>query len=436
MFDTIIAYAKKYQHIENPFELSEKLPEFVDVLESKPPFRTPAELLAFQGEEAAANLLYKLGASSEYMVRGYAAADNHKQVESFNKIYPDYIAAGYAMAGNTEKAREYIKTYKANPAFVARHYALVGNHDEVQALEKEFDCYLPVIFGYILAGNEEKVAHYLKILEVPATYLAQAYVIAGNHDKVLEYTNEENQVLIAECYALAGNLQKAEEFETKYQFKLDLDLVYESYRAQLQHRKAMDKLLSAKSDTNGVLELKRPERPSGVKRELQPGYTHHEVLRFIPSIIPIPNFFKNAFKKYHSTVPVQKSSLQLPQQPSSKEDNPFSKAVTYLSKQGKAGEQLIASMHRLQAGKDIYWNPYWMNSGKKLDLIITAILNLDNASLPLDKELENKTSALYKAINTQRLAPVTFLGRLGFNQSKTLLAVEEVIEKPKSTPQS
>ena len=107
---------------------------------------------------------------------------------------------------------------------------------------------------------------------------------------------------------------------------------------------------------------------------------------------------------------------------------PFHHAVVILQKHGAVGQAIIDSMIRLKKGRGSHWNPYWMNSDVKLDRIIQAVEALQTTD-SLEVILQDKSSALYLALNMQRLAPITFLGRLSINHSKTLLAVTDELDK-------
>lgn len=76
-------------------------------------------------------------------------------------------------------------------------------------------------------------------------------------------------------------------------------------------------------------------------------------------------------------------------------------------------------------------NPYYMNSKAKLDKIIDALSNLPENSNFHD-EMSNQQSALYKAINMQRISPFTLFGALGFNKSKSLMRVTTSFVESKS----
>jgi hypothetical protein len=105
---------------------------------------------------------------------------------------------------------------------------------------------------------------------------------------------------------------------------------------------------------------------------------------------------------------------------------PFYRVISMLEKHDEVGENIIRSMCRLKNGEQNKWNPYWMNSGKKLELIIQAIEALkDTDKDEFIKNINNEKSDLYNALNIQRITPLTFFGTVGFNHAKTLIAVQD-----------
>ncbi|MFI4962742.1 MAG: hypothetical protein ACHP6H_02680 [Legionellales bacterium] len=99
-------------------------------------------------------------------------------------------------------------------------------------------------------------------------------------------------------------------------------------------------------------------------------------------------------------------------------------ALGQMDKGGDAGKVIKKAMLRLKSGMDDKWNPYWINATAKLDAINRAILKLpEKADLPA--LLKNPESELYKALNLQRISPVTFFGRVGWNHTQSIQAVTE-----------
>ncbi|MCL9685186.1 ankyrin repeat domain-containing protein [Legionella maioricensis] len=108
--------------------------------------------------------------------------------------------------------------------------------------------------------------------------------------------------------------------------------------------------------------------------------------------------------------------------------SPFERAVNIIKNHGTAGEAIITAMNRLRDGQKNHWNPYWMNSGAKLECIIDAIQSLQEND-NLEQVLTDQNSTLYQALNIQRLIPITFWGRAGINQAKSLMIVNDEVNQ-------
>lgn len=88
---------------------------------------------------------------------------------------------------------------------------------------------------------------------------------------------------------------------------------------------------------------------------------------------------------------------------------------------GTIGAKLTLQIRRLESGVYSY-NPYWMNSSKKLNAIISVLPpTLDEASLKA--LVRDPKSELHQALNMQRLPTLSILGR--DNQAKSLKALQE-----------
>ncbi len=108
------------------------------------------------------------------------------------------------------------------------------------------------------------------------------------------------------------------------------------------------------------------------------------------------------------------------------EDISYNQAILFLSKQGNIGLKIMDTMARLQEGKKSL-NPYWINSGTKLQGIADALLKIKDNGGDLNALLQNPESDLYLALNKQRLLPLTFLGAFAINKSKSMMNVEDEI---------
>lgn len=95
---------------------------------------------------------------------------------------------------------------------------------------------------------------------------------------------------------------------------------------------------------------------------------------------------------------------------------------------GVLGTEIMQQIKRLEVGSNSY-NPYWMNSSKKLKAIIDSLNKLspkiDEASLKMIAV--DPREELYNALNIQRISPLTFFGRLGWNNAKSLQSVHDVV---------
>jgi hypothetical protein len=112
--------------------------------------------------------------------------------------------------------------------------------------------------------------------------------------------------------------------------------------------------------------------------------------------------------------------------------------ATYQSKLtqcGALGSILLLQIKRLQQAENSF-NFYWINSSKKLNAIISSIEALapDIDEKALAALVKNPETALYKALNIQRLSPMTFLGRLGWNHAKSLQVVQEAASSQSNVP--
>jgi hypothetical protein len=105
---------------------------------------------------------------------------------------------------------------------------------------------------------------------------------------------------------------------------------------------------------------------------------------------------------------------------------------TKLANCGAVGKTILSCLDRLNYGANNHYNPYWMNSSQKREAIITAIdaLNADLSEETLKTMINSPDSMLYKALNITRLSPLTFFGRLGWNQAQSLQLVQEVATAP------
>lgn len=93
---------------------------------------------------------------------------------------------------------------------------------------------------------------------------------------------------------------------------------------------------------------------------------------------------------------------------------------------GSIGKAILNQIKRLEKGSSSN-NVYWSNCSKKLIAIIKAVDNLplDINELDLNHIITDSKTELYRALNMQRLFPVTFFGSLNLNHSITLQSIEK-----------
>lgn len=91
---------------------------------------------------------------------------------------------------------------------------------------------------------------------------------------------------------------------------------------------------------------------------------------------------------------------------------------------GSTGQVLEKQIKRLEQGSKSR-NPYWMNSSRKLRLIRESLAEQEHnlTGDELNALLHTPKSKLYKALNMRRITPLTILGSLGWNFSKSLRSV-------------
>lgn len=287
---------------------------------------------------------------------------------------PFFTLAGKLASQNKVEAAENLRLLGADPTFIATGFAFAGNHDMVVHYEQNYEVGIsPVAFGYAMANNHEKVEEYRPYVDI--NFIAQGFVFAGNHDKVKEYYKmyQAHVDAIASAYAMAGYDDKVEEYRV---YGANVNEIARSYAFANNHKKVEEYRLN--HDANIVI--------------IANGY-----------------HFRG-----HSTPP-------------------FYQAVNLLKACGKTGDSIIDSMLRLQKGQDQFWNPYWINSDIKLDAIVKAVLSLQETG-NIEDLIKDENSELYKALNMQRLAPITFLGRLGFYHAKTLMNVSEAVNNEPTQP--
>ncbi|KTD35111.1 hypothetical protein Lnau_2001 [Legionella nautarum] len=101
--------------------------------------------------------------------------------------------------------------------------------------------------------------------------------------------------------------------------------------------------------------------------------------------------------------------------------------IEKLNSCGELGTKILEQILRLQAHQNSM-NPYWINCKEKAEAIIEAV---DNAEFEGEESLalavNHPESSIYLALNIHRISALSFLGVFGWNQSKSLQRVHEVV---------
>lgn len=288
----------------------------------------------------------------------------------------DSIASGFAMAGNDAMVEQYRKEYSADKDYIGYGYAFVGNYAKVDEYLTEHNASINLILvGFALANNHEKVEEYL------ANYHPKVLVKDSDAKELDEKEKQqlaERQALyqtlinsIAEAYALTNNPDKVDEYLDK---GANVDAIAKAYAFAGNHEKVEEYRVQHNADIYDIA--------SGYKTKGT----------------ATPSFYR---------------------------------ALNMLQGQGEAGKVIIDAIVRLKHGQDQFWNPYWMNSGAKLKLIIEAVESFPQSENMSDA-IKDENSKLYKALNMHRLSPLTFLGRLGFYHTKSVQTANEELAKNES----
>jgi len=90
-------------------------------------------------------------------------------------------------------------------------------------------------------------------------------------------------------------------------------------------------------------------------------------------------------------------------------------------------EPLIQAIERLRKGAENKWNPYWTNSSKKLNAIVSAINTIctnNDEKNAIEEAIADPTSDLYQAVNMKRLlTESSFFGKVAYKETKSLIIV-------------
>lgn len=253
-------------------------------------------------------------------------------------------------------------------------YALAGNHSKVEEYRITHEASPNAIaVGYAQASNDAKVEEYHLQHDADVSSIAMGYALANNHVRVEEYRllYRADPGLIAIGYARTGNHGKVDEYRLRH--LVNPDFIAMGYALAGNHSR---------------VEYYRKHYNASLKTIAQ-GYAR--------SSEPVPRLYF---------------------------------AVNILVRHGPAGHAIIDVMHRLRTGQDRRWNPFWMNSGTKLDHIIYAVEGLKFTDR-IEELINNPKSELYIALNTHRAAIVNLFRWLGFSHARSLIYVKDQLFKMK-----
>lgn len=334
------------------------------------PFYSVVEKLAFDNKPKVVNYLLHLGANIDEAICGYVSAKNNEEFFNLSfrlnhEEFIRYLAMGYAKAG-------YFNSIDL--LYIAENYMSMN---------------FAIAEGYAIAGRDDKVNELLNKFESEAhkqeiiDSIAIGYARAGNHKKAQEFIERgANVISVYYNYAYGGHHALVDELVKIIDSGTKASLIVKAfsdgykdggYINKSAEYASVAKLIDTNKEAKGVL--------AEIIRE---GYI-------------------NKFGEYA--------------------------AVAKLINSGEKGSKILAVIKRLKEGEQSKFNPYWANSGKKVEAIIKAVnetlSNESDLNDSLEKALKDENSPLYRALNTHRLAHFTFLGKKPGSKCKSLLDVEE-----------
>lgn len=344
----------------------------IDAIENTVPFFTPAAKLAFEGHITAVEWLRQLGADVNDIAMGFAYARNHQMVDRYKKEFeanPRSIVMGYALAGEHQLVEKLQEVHNIDMKVIARSYALAKNDTQVESYRKRGASIYEIAIGYAAVNCHDKVDLYRLTHGADVHDIVMAYAAIGNDDKVAEYINTHKASVdrAAQGYAMAGNFAKVEYYRTIH--RASVNNIAAGFAYVRNHSMVEKYRIEYKADECAIAE------------------------GFAASKTRIPAFYKT---------------------------------VLFLKDQGDIGRALINTLSRLKTGQQSAWSPYWKGAGLKLDRIIQAIEQLpENSNLSL--HCEDPQSALYQALNIQRLGPISFFSQATSIRAKSLDSVSETM---------
>ncbi|MFI4963376.1 MAG: hypothetical protein ACHP6H_05925, partial [Legionellales bacterium] len=305
----------------------------------------------------------------------------------------------------------------------AEQLAAEGHHKAAELLRQ---CGADLDFiarGYAFANNEERVQHYKNMHQANVNYIACGYMKSANHNKVNDYitTDKVSSIAMAHYYAIYGNDEEIPGFlststeanSAEYHRQVLFGYIIANKQALVDRYS-----LNYKIPTQHILECYQRAGNESKKIEYRDKLYQEE----------------RAHEKQEYTKLLNNNQIDAVGLTS------FEKLLTYkkpvlsdnidpLNASNKVIDTLIQSLLRLYNGKTSSFNPYWINSSTKYELITKAILALpENADLAA--LIQEEQSDLHRALNHKRLISFTFFTGDDYMQAKSLLSVSEFYKTP------
>lgn len=340
-----------------------------------------------------------------------------KLLRQHNEYFAHAIVNGYARAQRHEMIEKY--TTKDNIGDIIKGYIQAKDYPIVDGYQKKYNWDVNKIAYDYAFEDDKKTEEYRKRHNVSVDVVAKAYAHAGNDSKVTEYQVKHQASIheIAKGYARAQNFKKVREYQTQYCAIIEKsDYGSLSWCLRGDDREVLFKAIAyykAVSENSAQVDEVRAQYVAVIKNIINDANTY-------------PENINNAMKakEYQSLL----ETVSQPPVPTKRVETIASllqPALTKLKNAGTAGNTLIQVINRLKDGSDNKWNPYWVNSGVKLQAILSAIMKMPDEVI-LETQLEDKNSELYKAINWQRITSTKFLSFFGLtDKTKSLLEIEE-----------
>ncbi|SRR5579883_797714 len=202
---------------------------------------TIASKLIYDGYPDAAEFLRaRFGANINFMARAYALVGNHAAVEKYFSQYgaaKSAIARGYAQRKEFDKVNRYLdKNDKETAVLVAMVYASIGEFTQAKAISPQSSANIQeIIKGLAIGGYEDEIEFYQKTFNLTPKSLIESkgigYALSGKDGKVDVYCAQSPKVI---PYLLRGYTVKAQDsklhyFSEKYQIPIDIQFFSQSY---------------------------------------------------------------------------------------------------------------------------------------------------------------------------------------------------------------